>query len=95
MKKSDVKLKITVALHFIWVYIKCMIRRDDMRDSSFVTAFNKATNNYVNQTKDGTVIWNYVESDLALDGWMDVLGENFNSWFDDMVDQFLAAKETV
>ena len=66
-----------------------------MRDSEFVVAFDKAVNNYVNQTEDGTVIWNSVESDLALDGWMDVLGENFNSWFDNMVDQFLAAKETV
>ena len=41
-----------------------------MRDSEFVVAFDKAVNNYVNQTEDGTVIWNYVESDLALDGWM-------------------------
>lgn len=64
-----------------------------MRDSSFVVAFDKAANNYVNQTPDGTVIWNYVESDLALDGWMEVLGENFDSFFDDMVDQFLAAKD--
>ena len=66
-----------------------------MRDSSFVVAFDKAVNNYVNQTEDGTVIWNYVESDLALDGWMDVLGKNFNSFFDDMVDQFLAARRAV
>ena len=64
-----------------------------MRDSEFVVAFDKAFNNYVNQTPDGTVIWNYVESDLALDGWMEVLGENFDSFFDDMVDQFLAAKD--
>ena len=63
-----------------------------MRDSNFVVAFVKAANNYVNQTEDGTVIWNYVESDLALDGWMDVLGENFDSFFNDMADQFLAAK---
>jgi hypothetical protein len=69
-----------------------MIRRDDMRDSSFVVAFDKAANNYVNQTPDGTVIWDYVESDLALDGWINELGDNFNSFFDDMVDQFLAAK---
>ncbi len=66
-----------------------------MRDSNFVVAFDKAANNYVNQTEDGTVIWNYVESDLALDGWMDVLGKNFNSFFDDMVDQFLAARRAV
>ena len=65
-----------------------------MRDSNFVTAFDKAANNYVNQTEDGTVIWNYVESDLALDGWMDVLGENFSTWFSDMVNQFLAARRT-
>ena len=64
-----------------------------MRDSSFVVAFDKAANNYVNQTEDGTVIWNYVESDLALDGWMEVLGENFDSFFNDMADQFLAAKD--
>ena len=64
-----------------------------MRDSEFVVAFDKAVNNYVNQTEDGTVIWNYVESDLALDGWMEVLGENFDSFFDDMVDQFLSAKD--
>ena len=64
-----------------------------MRDSEFVVAFDKAVNNYVNQTEDGTVIWNYVESDLALDGWMDVLGESFDSFFNDMADQFLAAKE--
>ena len=63
-----------------------------MRDSNFVVAFDKAANNYVNQTEDGTVIWNYVESDLALDGWMEVLGESFNTWFDDMAEQFLAAK---
>lgn len=63
-----------------------------MRDSSFVVAFDKAANNYVNQTPDGTVIWNYVESDLALDGWMEVLGENFDSFFNDMADQFLAAR---
>ena len=63
-----------------------------MRDSEFVVAFDKAVNNYVNQTEDGTVIWNYVESDLALDGWMDVLGESFDSFFNDMADQFLAAK---
>jgi len=66
-----------------------------MRDSNFVVAFVKAANNYVNQTEDRTVIWNYVESDLALDGWMDVLGKNFNSFFDDMVDQFLAARRAV
>ena len=64
-----------------------------MRDSEFVVAFDKAVNNYVNQTEDGTVIWNYVESDLALDGWMDVLGESFDSFFNDMADQFLATKE--
>jgi len=63
-----------------------------MRDSSFVVAFDKASNNYANQTPDGTVIWNYVESDLALDGWMEVLGENFDSFFNDMADQFLAAR---
>ncbi len=63
-----------------------------MRDSNFVVAFDKAANNYVNQTEDGTVIWNYVESDLALDGWMDVLGKNFDSFFNDMADQFLAAR---
>jgi len=45
-----------------------------MFDSEFVTAFEKACNNYVNQTEDGTVIWNYVESDLALDGWIEKLG---------------------
>ena len=64
-----------------------------MRDSEFVVAFDKAVNNYVNQTEDGTVIWNYVESDLALDGWMEVLGESFDSFFNDMADQFLAAKD--
>ena len=64
-----------------------------MRDSEFVVAFDKAVNNYVNQTEDGTVIWNYVESDLALDGWMDVLGENFDSFFNDMADQFLRAQK--
>jgi hypothetical protein len=69
-----------------------MIRRNEMRDSSFVVAFDKAVNNYVNLTEDGTVIWNYVESDLALDGWMEVLGENFDSFFNDMADQFLAAR---
>ena len=52
-----------------------------MFDSEFVTAFEKACNNYVNQTPDGTVIWNYVESDLALDGWIEKLGESFNSFF--------------
>ncbi|HAW05692.1 MAG TPA: hypothetical protein DCW83_13460 [Saprospirales bacterium] len=66
-----------------------------MFDSEFVTAFEKACNNYVNQTPDGTVIWNYVESDLALDGWIEKLGESFNSFFDDMADQFLAAKRAV
>ena len=66
-----------------------------MFDSEFVTAFEKACNNYVNQTEEGTVIWNYVESDLALDGWIEKLGENFNSFFDDMSDQFLAAKRAV
>jgi len=66
-----------------------------MFDSEFVTAFEKACNNYVNQTEDGTVIWNYVEFDLALDGWIEKLGENFNSFFDDMSDQFLAAKRAV
>ena len=66
-----------------------------MFDSEFVTAFEKACNNYVNQTEDGTVIWNYVESDLALDGWIEKLGESFNSFFDDMADQFLAAKRAV
>lgn len=63
-----------------------------MFDSEFVVAFEKACNNYVNQTSDGTVIWDYVESDLALDGWIEKLGENFNSFFDDMADQFLAAR---
>ena len=66
-----------------------------MFDSEFVVAFEKACNNYVKQTEDGTVIWNYVESDLALDGWIEKLGENFNSFFDDMADQFLAAKRAV
>ena len=63
-----------------------------MLDSKFIEAFDTYANNYENQTSDGTVIWNYVESDLALDGWMDVLGKNFDSFFNDMVDQFLAAK---
>lgn len=63
-----------------------------MRDSSFVEAFEKAANNYVNQTSAGTVIWKYVESDLALDGWIEELGENFYSVFNDMMYQFLAAK---
>ena len=80
---------------FYMLYKGYIKRRNDMRDSSFVVAFDKAANNYVNQTPDGTVIWNYVESDLALDGWMEVLGENFNSFFDDMADQFLANKESV
>jgi hypothetical protein len=70
-----------------------------MFDSEFVTAFEKAfkkaCDNYVNQTPDGTVIWNYVESDLALDGWIEKLGENFNSFFDDMANQFLTNKESV
>jgi pyruvate formate-lyase activating enzyme-like uncharacterized protein len=63
-----------------------------MLDSKFVEAFTKAAQSYENQTEDGTVIWNYVESDLAIDGWMEKLGENFDSFFDDMADQFLAAK---
>ena len=66
-----------------------------MFDSGFVTAFEKACNNYANQTPDGTVIWNYVESDLALDGWIEKLGENFNSFFNDTADQFLAARRAV
>ena len=66
-----------------------------MFDSEFVVAFEKACNNYVNQTPDGTVIWDYVESELALYGWIEKLGENFNSFFDDMADQFLANKESV
>jgi len=65
-----------------------------MKDSSFVVAFDKAANNYVNQTPAGTVIWKYVESDLALDGWIEELGENFYSVFNDMIHQFLAAKRT-
>lgn len=64
-----------------------------MLDSKFVEAFSKYANSYENQTEDGTVIWNYVECDLALDGWMEKLGDSFNSFFDDMADQFLAAKE--
>ncbi len=64
-----------------------------MLDSKFVAAFEKAANNYVNQTPDGTVIWNYVESDLALDGWMEKLGDRFDSFFNDMADQFLRAQK--
>ena len=64
-----------------------------MIDSNFVVAFDKAANNYVNQTEDGTVIWKYVESDLALDGWMAALGEKFDFWFNDMTNQFLAARK--
>lgn len=52
-----------------------------MLDSKFVVAFTEAANDYVNQTPDGTVIWNYVESDLALDGWMEKLGDRFDSFF--------------
>jgi len=64
-----------------------------MLDSKFVVAFTEAANNYVNQTPDGTVIWNYVESDLALDGWMEKLGDRFDSFFNDMADQFLRAQK--
>lgn len=64
-----------------------------MLDSKFVVAFNDAANNYVNQTPDGMVIWNYVESDLALDGWMEKLGDRFDSFFNDMADQFLRAQK--
>ena len=64
-----------------------------MLDSKFVVAINDAANDYVNQTPDGTVIWNYVESDLALDGWMEKLGDRFDSFFNDMADQFLRAQK--
>jgi hypothetical protein len=64
-----------------------------MLDSKFVVAFTEAANDYVNQTPDGTVIWNYVESDLALDGWMEKLGDRFDSFFNDMADQFLRAQK--
>ena len=64
-----------------------------MLDSKFVVAFTEAANDYVNQTPDGIVIWNYVESDLALDGWMEKLGDRFDSFFNDMADQFLRAQK--
>jgi len=64
-----------------------------MFDSKFIEAFDKYANSYENQTKDGTVIWDYVDADLCIDLWHKKLGQDqYDSFFNDMIDQFLKAR---
>lgn len=57
-----------------------------MLDGKFVEAFEAATKNPENILEDGSINWNFVDSDLCLDGWMDKLGSNYMAWFDDMAE---------
>lgn len=64
-----------------------------MFDSKFIEAFDKYANSYENQTPDGTVIWDYVDADLCIDKWHEKLGQDqYDSFFNDMVNQFLKAR---
>ena len=65
-----------------------------MLDSEFVVAFETAANSDANKSACGTTIWNYVDADLHLDGFADRLGERYESWFNDMVYQFLKSKHS-
>lgn len=65
-----------------------------MLDSEFVEAFETAANSDENKTTCGTTIWDYVDADLHIDGFADRLGEQYESWFNDMVDQFLKSKHS-
>jgi len=65
-----------------------------MLDSEFVVAFSDAANSDANKTVCGTTIWDYVDADLHIDGFADRLGERYESWFNDMVDQFLKCKQS-
>ena len=65
-----------------------------MLDSEFVVAFTDAANSDANKTACGTTIWNYVDADLHIDGFAARIGEHYESWFNDMVDQFLKSKHS-
>ena len=59
-----------------------------MLDGQFTEAFEAAVNNKENRLEDGSVNWNFVDSDLCLNGWMEKLGVNYMAWFDDMANEF-------
>ena len=59
-----------------------------MLDAKFIQAFEKAATNPENIDENNEVIWNYVDADMHLDGFAEILGENYMSWFNDMADQF-------
>lgn len=59
-----------------------------MLDGKFTEAFEAAMKKKENRLENGSVNWNFVDSDLCLDGWMEKLGPNYMAWFEDMANEF-------
>jgi len=55
---------------------------------NFQQAFNAAVNSEENITEEGNVNWNFVDTDLHLDGWADKMPNTFESAFQYHADQF-------
>jgi len=53
-----------------------------------IDAFNKAIDNPENQNADGTMNWNFVDSDLHIDMSLWYTTEYLNECFDVMVDEY-------
>jgi|TARA_B100000795_G_C22535089_1_gene336648 hypothetical protein len=55
----------------------------------FEQAFNKSANLEENKLSDGTINWNFVDADLCLAGWDTKIGDEFETIFVKMADDFL------
>ena len=52
----------------------------------FENAFEVAANTPENINNNGSFNWNFIDADLCIDGWMDILGDNlYFKFFDEMV----------
>jgi hypothetical protein len=52
----------------------------------FENAFEVAANNPENINNNGSFNWNFIDADLCIDGWMDILGDNlYFKFFDEMI----------
>ena len=47
----------------------------------FENAFEVAANNPENINNNGSFNWNFIDADLCIDGWMDILGDNLSFKF--------------
>ena len=54
-----------------------------------IESFDKAVAKYENQTEDGTVIWNYVESDVHIENAVVYDSNYINDCFDVLVKNYL------